>query len=82
MHFGCPVITSDAASLPEVVGDAARLINPYDETSIAEGIFSVINNDEHARHLIRKGYQQEKKYTWDASAEKLKLLCKEVLKGT
>lgn len=82
MHFGCPVITSDAASLPEVVGDAARLINPYDETSIAEGIFSVINNDEYAQHLIRKGYQQEKKYTWDASAEKLKLLCKEVLKGT
>lgn len=82
MHFGCPVITSDAASLPEVVGDAARLINPYDETSIAEGIFSVINNNEYARHLIRKGYQQEKKYTWDASAEKLKLLCKEVLKGT
>ncbi len=82
MRFGCPVVAADAASLPEVVGDAARLVDPYDEASIANGIFSVIDDREYAQSLIQKGRLQEKKYTWDASAEKLRLLCKEVLKGT
>lgn len=79
MHFGCPVVCADAASLPEVVGEAAEKVNPYDIDSIAEGMLRVLLDEERKEELRRFGYIQEKKYTWDASAEKLKAVCREVL---
>ena len=60
MHWGCPVVSADAASLPEVVGDAAVLVNPMEEESIAAGIWKVLSNVEYADGLREKGYQQEK----------------------
>lgn len=79
MHFGCPVVTTKAASLPEVVGDAACLTDSLSELSIAEGIYRVLNDAAYRSMLIKKGYVQERKYTWAASAEKLIHLCREVL---
>lgn len=79
MHFGCPVVTSDAASLPEVVGSAACLVNPLDDVSIAEGIFRVLHDEDYRKSLVAEGSRQEKKYTWDASAAKLTRLCREIL---
>lgn len=79
MSYGCPVVTSDAASLPEVVGDAAELVDPLDEVSIAEGIWRVISDEARAAELVRRGYEQAKRYTWDASAEKLTDVCRRVL---
>lgn len=79
MHFGCPVVTSDAASLPEVVGSAACLVNPLDDVSIAEGIFRVLHDEDYRKSLVAEGFRQEKKYTWDASAAKLTRLCREIL---
>lgn len=79
MTFGCPVVCADAASLPEVVGDAAELVDPLDEISIAEGIWHVLSNREHADEMVRRGYERAKKYTWAASADKLTDVCKAVL---
>lgn len=79
MTFGCPVVCADAASLPEVVGDAAELVDPLDEISIAEGIWHVLSNREHADEIVRRGYERAKKYTWAASADKLTDVCKAVL---
>lgn len=79
MHFGCPVVTSNAASLPEVVGNAACLVDPLDDVSIAEGIFRVLHNKDYRKSLVTEGFRQEKKYTWDASAAKLTQLCREIL---
>lgn len=79
MHFGCPVVAAKAASLPEVVGDAACLVEPLDEVSVAEGLYHVLYEADYRAELIKKGYQQEKKYTWDDSAERLMALCREVL---
>lgn len=79
MHFGCPVVCARAASLPEVVGDAAVLVDPLDEQSIADGVWQVIGDCSFKSELIRKGYEQEKKFTWDAAAEKLKKICHHVL---
>ena len=44
MAYGCPVVCSYAASLPETVGDAARLVNPDDANDIAEGIWQVLKD--------------------------------------
>lgn len=81
MSFGCPVVCSNAASLPEVVGDAARLVDPLDEEGIARGIWDVLSDEEYAAHLIAAGYRQVEKYSWAASAEKLAGICAAVLEG-
>ena len=79
MHFGCPVVTSNAASLPEVVGNAAHLVDPLSEISIAEGIFQLLSDKSYCAALTTNGYEQEKKYTWESSADKLTQLCREIL---
>ncbi len=81
MAFGCPVVCSNAASLPEVVGEAARLVDPLDEADIAQGIWDVLSDGGYASRLVERGYQQAKKFTWEASAKKLTEICREVLEG-
>lgn len=82
MAFGCPVVCSNAASLPEVVGEAARLVDPLDERDIAQGIWDVLSDGAYASQLISGGYRQLKKYSWDTSAEKLAGICGAVLEGS
>lgn len=82
MAFGCPVVCSNAASLPEVVGDAARLVDPLDEGDIAQGIWDVLTDEAYAARLRAEGYRQAEKYSWDASAEKLAEICGAVLEGS
>ena len=79
MHFGCPVICADAASLPEVVGDAAELVDPMEVESIAAGMLRVLTDTAHRTDLVQKGYIQTKKFTWEDSANKLMQICREVL---
>lgn len=82
MAFGCPVVCSNAASLPEVVGKATRLVDPLDETDIAQGIWDVLSDQFYASQLVSEGYRQSEKYTWDASVEKLIGICLAVLEGS
>lgn len=81
MACGCPVVCSNAASLPEVVGEAARLVDPLDETDIAQGIWDVLSDSGYAYRLAEAGYRQAKKFTWDTSADKLAQVCRRVLEG-
>ena len=82
MHHGCPVVCADAASLPEVVGDAAELVDPLEVEDIARGIWRVLSDSGHAAGLVERGHRQAKRFTWDASAEKLTQICKDVLCDT
>lgn len=79
MHFGCPVVCSNAASLPEIVGDAAELVDPMEVDSIAQGMLHVLTDESHRAELVQKGYAQAKKFNWDDSAKKLMQICREVL---
>lgn len=81
MHWNCPVVCADAASLPEVVGGAAQLVDPLDEESIAEGIRQVLSDHMLADSLREKGQKQKDLFTWDASARRLTEICKDVLGG-
>lgn len=78
MEMNCPVICANAASLPEVVGEAARLVEPLDEESIADGILLVLTDKDYADSLRKKGQEQFKKYTWDDSAKRLTEVCRRV----
>ena len=79
MSCCCPVVCAKAASLPEVVGEAAELVEPLSVPSIAEGIWQVVSNEDRAAELKAKGYEQVKKFSWEKSANKLKSVCREVL---
>ncbi len=71
MKSGCPVITSYTSSIPEVVGDAALLINPESPEEIATAMKKLIENEELAESLRNKGLAQAQKFSWQQSAEKL-----------
>ncbi len=68
MNCGCPVVTSNVSSIPEVAGDAALLVNPLDTEDIAQGILKVVNTVLLRAELIEKGYSRAKKFSWKSSA--------------
>ncbi len=82
MALGCPVVCSNAASLPEVTGGAAEMADPLDEGSIAAGLWRVLSDAEYAEALRQKGRRQAERFTWEASAGKLAAVCREVLEET
>ncbi|MGD9662363.1 MAG: glycosyltransferase family 4 protein [Porticoccaceae bacterium] len=67
---GCPVITSNTTSLPEVAGDCAWLVNPGDEEDIAAAMIAAIANPVQRRQFIDKGRLRAKAFTWEACADK------------
>ena len=70
MACGTPVLTSNTSSLPEVVGDAALLVNPENVFEIARGIKQVLCDDVVRAQLIRRGREQIKKFSWMTCAQK------------
>jgi len=69
MACGCPVVSSDSASLPEVCGDAVRYVDPYDVESIAQGMRDVLNDEVMKRSMIAKGFERAKLFSWERSAK-------------
>jgi len=68
MACGAPVICSNTASLPEVVGDAAWLVNPREASEIANAIERVVNDDHLRDELRAKGLAQASKFSWERAA--------------
>ncbi len=75
MACGTPVIVSNAASLPEVVGDAGILVNPCSEREIAEAIEDLWMNPEKREILSAKGKERAKIFSWKKSSKLLKEVC-------
>jgi len=71
MTCGCPVITSNLSSLPEVVGRAAILIDPYNVEEMAQTMIRVLGDEGLRKELSFKGIKQAKKFSWDTSANQL-----------
>ena len=68
MACGCPVIVSNAASLPEIVGDAALLVDPGDVSGLV-GSFQVVLTDRGMRRkLVSKGLERAKLFSWENTA--------------
>lgn len=61
-----PVLTSTVASLPEVAGDAACLVDPYDVDAIAEALTRIADDREYAAGLRARGLARAREFTWDA----------------
>lgn len=69
-NCGLPVVSSNAASLPEVVGDAGILVDPFNTSMMAENILRVLTNNEFKKELIDKGFRQSQKFSWESCAIK------------
>jgi glycosyltransferase involved in cell wall biosynthesis len=73
--FGCPVITSNTSSTPEVAGDAALLVDPYDVSAIASAMKRLAKDPKLRTDLAKKGKVQVKKFSWEnAAKETLKIV--------
>jgi len=71
MRCGTPVITSNISSLPEVAGNAALTINPYDIDELTDALEKIISDSVLRDTLIKKGYERVQQFTWESSAQKL-----------
>ena len=69
MKYGCPVITSNISSLPEAGGDAALYVDPFNVHDITKKLELIINDKELRSKLIKKGYEQIKKFSWKKTAK-------------
>jgi glycosyltransferase involved in cell wall biosynthesis len=67
MASGTPVVTSNVSSLPEVAGDAAVLVDPYDAVAIKDGIKQVLTDPVLAADLRAKGLQRAREFSWERS---------------
>ena len=70
MSCGIPVVTSATSSMPEVAGDGALLINPYNISAIAKAIETILNNPVFADILRAKALAQSELFDWEIAAQK------------
>ncbi len=77
-QLGCPVITSNKSSLPEVGGDACLYVET-DPKSIFEGIVKLWNDENLRKELINKGFERVKIFHWEETTEKTKKVLESIL---
>jgi glycosyltransferase involved in cell wall biosynthesis len=82
MAHGTPVVTSNVSSLPEVLDSAALLVNPENLFDIARGIRQVLTDEALRKDLVRRGYEQVKRYSWERSAQQVLDVYRSVAKMT
>jgi len=71
MAHGTPVVTSNTSSLPEVVGNAAVLVNPENVFEIMRATHRVLIDQNLREKLRQRGYEQAKKFSWDSSVRRI-----------
>jgi glycosyltransferase involved in cell wall biosynthesis len=71
MAHGTPVLTSNTTSIPEVVGNAAVLVNAENVFEIMRAMLRVLLDQSLRDRLKARGYEQAKKFSWDESASKI-----------
>lgn len=78
MAHGTPVVTSYTSSLPEVVGNAAVLVNPENVFEIMRALHRVLLDQPTREKLKQRSYEQAKKFSWDDSARRILKIYEEV----
>jgi glycosyltransferase involved in cell wall biosynthesis len=68
MSAGCPVLCSNTSSLPEVVGEAAELFDPYDRESIRHTLEFFLQSSVRQQELRSLGYERSRQFTWSDCA--------------
>lgn len=69
MACGCPVIASNATSIPEVGGDSVFYIDPHNTENIAQGMYEVLSNEHLRNNLINLGRSRAELFSWENTAK-------------
>jgi len=80
MACGTPAVTSNVASLPEVMGDIDTMCDPFDIVGFAKKIESLLNNKDYRQRVIQQGIAQSAKFTWEKTAHEVISVYKDVAK--
>lgn len=72
MASGCPVIGADRSAIPEVVGDAGLLVDPYDASAITDAMERVLQDESLAANLVARGKARARSFTWERTGRELK----------
>ena len=80
MRCGTPVVASNAGSLPEVLGDAALLVDPEDTLSLADAIGSLIKDPSRHAEMAARGLRRAARYTWERTAEQTRDVYRRVVR--
>ena len=71
MSCGVPIITSNAASMPEVIGDCGLLVNPLSTEEIKKALEKILYKQIDIDDMTKRALQRSENFTWEKSAEKL-----------
>ena len=66
---GVPVVVSSRSSLPEIIGDSGLLVNPWNTGETADAIGAFLGSTELRRHYQARGFENQKRFSWDSAAE-------------
>lgn len=80
MGYGAPVASSDATCLPEINGDAAVYFDPLSVDDMVKSIASILDDQTLKESLVKKGYAQFKKYSWERMAQQTHAVYMDALK--
>lgn len=80
MACGTPVISSDRASLPEVVGEAGLLFDPENTEKLKEHLYNVLTDGALRETLSRKGLERAKRFSWEKAASETLQIYREAMK--
>ena len=81
MACGCPVVASSVTAMPEVLGDAALLVDPTSTLALAEAMRAVLASDVLASDLRAKGRQRADRYSWTMAAEQTRAVYRSAVTG-
>src|SRR5215210_1119981 len=68
MSCGCPVVSSNAGAIPEVVGDAALTVDPLDEASLASALGNVLTDEARRKEMIARDLNRASQFSWERAA--------------
>jgi glycosyltransferase involved in cell wall biosynthesis len=80
MASGCPVVTSTAFSMPEIAGDAALLVDPYNVESLISVTHRLLTNRSLREEMVELGLQRARRFSWNRCADETVAVYRHVLK--
>jgi glycosyltransferase involved in cell wall biosynthesis len=81
MACGTPVVAASSTSMPEVLGDACLLTDPYDASALKDSILSVLTDLELRNFLIEKGFEKSRSFSWSNTASETIKIYENILKS-
>jgi len=81
MACGTPVVASNTSSLPEVIGDAGVLVNPFSIDEIISAMRSVLKSKSRQREMSCRGVERARRFSWEETARKTLKVYRQVREG-